>query len=444
MAEYSELDSIIGKMKRAAIDCWMADQSFYPAWGADHTYAKWGWAPYQYHRPDENGEGGGESVGYGDGVTCAAQFDGIRSTIDGIVEKWKGLPDGSLCDGPKGQANATAAILGSSAATPSVQGTGAISSATGTINMLTNGGNIQGAFREPYTLKYITAFSTVQNGLSAASAILEANYAAEEAMWPAAQSDVATICDNARSQWASTAGDAASASATFQLTVAAAVVGAVGAVLTAGTGTALTVAAIGTVTTGLSTALAKVAENAAVNVDGSSYEEILGSLQTALDKLDTAITEQELALSSGMLEAKSTMRSAQQDYNLDAVSLGDFPLSGSDGSMKLDRTDTNLVNQHMKIIEDDLNQAVVAFGSHPSDSPTRRPYGVGPSPVGTDYAAGLLHDTTRQFLQLTAAEYAKGRAIFNAVVDEYFNTDAAARQTVQQLLADEALTTGVN
>jgi len=45
VAGYAELDEIIGKMKRAAIDCWMADQGFDPVWGNEGTYAKWGWAP---------------------------------------------------------------------------------------------------------------------------------------------------------------------------------------------------------------------------------------------------------------------------------------------------------------------------------------------------------------------------------------------------------------
>ncbi|WP_152649914.1 hypothetical protein [Demequina globuliformis] len=99
-------------MKRAAIDCWMADQGFYPAWGNDGSYCKWHWAPYQYFRPAVDGSGGRESAGYGDVITCAAEFDRIRARIDGIASTWLDLPDGSLCDAPQQDANATAAILG--------------------------------------------------------------------------------------------------------------------------------------------------------------------------------------------------------------------------------------------------------------------------------------------------------------------------------------------
>ncbi|WP_308491957.1 hypothetical protein [Microbacterium terrisoli] len=59
MAGYDDISTTIGHMKRAAIDCWMADQSFYPNWGNDKIYSKWGWMLNFYHRPDENGNGGG-------------------------------------------------------------------------------------------------------------------------------------------------------------------------------------------------------------------------------------------------------------------------------------------------------------------------------------------------------------------------------------------------
>ncbi len=45
MADYGDLTTIIGQMNRAAIDCWMADQDFFPTWGYEETYTKWHFAP---------------------------------------------------------------------------------------------------------------------------------------------------------------------------------------------------------------------------------------------------------------------------------------------------------------------------------------------------------------------------------------------------------------
>lgn len=39
---YANLDDAVGKMQRAAIDCHMADQQFYPNWSNEMIYAKWG------------------------------------------------------------------------------------------------------------------------------------------------------------------------------------------------------------------------------------------------------------------------------------------------------------------------------------------------------------------------------------------------------------------
>lgn len=441
MAEYSELSSIIGKMKRAAIDCWMADQEFYPVSGNEGTYCKWGWAPYQYFRPDENGNGGGKSVGYGDGVTCEAAFDDIRAAVDSVVADWKSLPDGSKCSGPQRQVTTAGAQLGTDAIGSSVQNGGQIATSNDTINqvVLTT---MEGSFRVPFLMKYYTKFSSIQSGLGQACVILQANYAAESAIWPAARTDAATILDTARAAWEKCAADKSAANTTYNLSVAAAVATAVAAIITAPVGgVGVAVGGLASVSAGISVSLAGAQHDVAVSMPGSSYAEILNELKTALTKLSTKIAEQEKILISAMTEAENTMRLDLGGYNLDAVSLGDYRVH--EATMRLSQDNAAIVSGNMTRVEESLTRAVTGIGSAPEANPTPRPSGIGASASGTHHSAQGLHALTARCLSLTAAEYANGHKLFDATVADFFTTDAAAKDSVNTLLASEALTTNL-
>lgn len=438
MADYDNLATIVGQMKRAAIDCWMADQGFYPTWGYEETYCKWHFAPYQYFRPAEDGSGGGESVGYGDQVTCAAGFDNIRAAIDAIVSKWIGLPDGSHCETPQHNANATAAMLGTGGASPSVQDGGEIGTSNNTVQEVVIN-NMHGAFRYPFLDKYYTQFACVNSGLGQASVILEANYAAQSAMWPAARTDVAMICDNAKAAWAAQAGLASSSNTAFTLTVVGAVAAAVASVVTAGTGTVAAVTALSGIALAANTAMAAVAEDASVS--GNSYADILASLDSALSNLNHALAKQEEALNKMMDAACTAMHNDLADYDLDAFSLGYYP--ATDGTMAMDTTDAAIVSRNMERIETSLAAAKARLGGAPASNPTPRNYGVGCSSTGTHTSATELYALTARCLELTTAEYGRGLDLFRATVTDFFRSDAESQQAINRLLADEALTADV-
>lgn len=441
MADYEDLSVIVGKMKRAAIDCWMADQDFYPVKGNEGTYCKWGWAPYQYWRPAEDGTGGGGSVGYGEGVTCEAQFDEIRAVIDGIVNKWFGLPDGSLCAGPEAQYNGAAMALGGTSISPTVDASGEVSAANAKISDVVTL-NMSGHFRRPFIAKYATQFGTVQTGLSNASIILRANYAGEAAMWPAARTDVANICDSARKAWNTQAEVASEANTAFQLSVISAVLGAVVTVLTAGEAPVVIgwTAGLSAAAFAVDTALKLEEKDAAVS--GSSYLEILDSLRSTLDDLRSSLYDQEAALVSLMTESESIIRGDLGDYDLDAFTLKDYP--AEDATIKLDIDDVGIVTDHMQIVQDGLASAITSFGSAPASSPTPRGSLVGYSTTGTHWAAVGLHALVARCLSLTSAEYDRGRGLFEATAADFFGTDSDASKSLAELLDEEAATAELN
>jgi hypothetical protein len=369
--------------------------------------------------------------------SCEAQFNEIRDAIDARVNPWLELPDGSECTDPQKSVSTAASIFGASGTGASVQNNGEIVTANGKVSdvLITK---IEGKFKPPFLDKYNSQFSNISYGLGAACAILEMNYSAEHKMWPAARDDVANIMQQACDAWATQAGTAAAASGTATLTVIAAVAGAIATVATAGSAAPAVAALVGlsTVATG---AMAKIAADAAVS--GNSYLSIMESLDTALGKLNTALVDQENALNQMMLDAISTITEKPAEFDLDKFQLGDY--AGSDGSITMQEEDAQIVSNNMSRISTALGSASTSLGSAPASNPTRRHYGVGRSNEGTHAAASELYALTAQCLTLTDAEYARGQKLFEATVADYFHTDAEAKKTVNDLIAEEAKTTSL-
>jgi hypothetical protein len=440
MAEYSELPVIVGEMKRAAIDCWMTESSHYPYWADDKLYCLWGWvAVGTITRPAADGTGGGHWVDVTAGIdTYLTYFDDIRAAIDSRVGKWSGLPDGSGCEHPRSLTNSTAAILGASG-TGSAQANGEISTANSTVKSEVLH-EMEGEFRAPLVLKYVDRLSVVVSGLASACMILEMAYTVEGRMWPAAQKDVANICDAARNAFREAADGRAAANATLTLSIAGAIVGAISAVVTAGTSLAA-VAVLSAATAVITSASAAITADQAVNVEGNRYADILDSLGKALGHLNDALFKQEDALRTAMTNASSTMYDDLAHFDLDKFALGSYP--SRDAGMKIGSADARLVTTSMATIETELNEATTAISAAPNTSPTPRDSSVGIGAEGPHPASVELYSLTARCIALTAQEYARGHALFDATVTLCNDTDAESKARLNRLLATEVLSVDV-
>ena len=441
---YDELASFKGKMYRAAIDCWMADQSFTPPWGAEHTYAKWGFAPFQYHRPDENGVGGGASVGYGDGVNCEAQFDQIRAAIDAIVDPWLSLPDSAGSAPHAASAEDASAFTGNSGAnSPGLEGPRNQVERVATLQL-------KGQFVAPFVDKYCSQLMTVAHGIGDGCLIVSASHAAEVALWPAAREDVTTICLQAQAAWEAVAAKRAAANAEVTFAVIGAVASGVAAVLTAvltaGTSLAATTVssavaiahaakgALGVIGGAASVAIAGMKYSAAVT--GDSYSGILTSLSESFQRLTKTINEQDGHLRTMLSEMDSEVFADRASYDLDYFELGDYPTT--DGTIVMDSTSADLVKNAMTRVHGELSSAQSKLGAAPTSNPSTRPMGIGVSTSGTFGEAAALHGRLHGCITRTTNEYDRGRQLFDATVADYFQTDANASTTVQNLQNAEA------
>lgn len=123
---YDDLDGAIGRLKKAAIDAWMADDGFYKDKLGTNCYYKWGFAPNGYELPSDSGEGGGkvDGLSWNDDIS----YDGIRSRVDNAVDMRRNLPTGTGAHAYKTSTSRAAVSLGASVADD-----GAIFTSTNTV-----------------------------------------------------------------------------------------------------------------------------------------------------------------------------------------------------------------------------------------------------------------------------------------------------------------------
>ncbi|MFG6475958.1 hypothetical protein ACFXP7_06170 [Microbacterium sp. P06] len=426
---YDDLDDAIGKLKKAAIDAWMADDAFYKDKLGENKYYKWGFAPNGYEMPNDAGEGGGKVDGmpWDDDIS----FDGIRSRVDNAVEIWRDLPTGTAAGVYKTSTSSAAASLGASGTGASVADDGAILTSTNTMgDLLTQ--QLVASFIGPMLDKYYTQFKGISQSLGAAAAILQMNYTMQSSMWQGVRDDVATIIENAESACAEYAESKGTADFQVTLGVVATVAAAVATVATAGAAAPL-VGAMVTLSAAASTAVAAISADASIT--GGSYDELMSSFEEALDTLRSAVSDQESEVRTMLSGAVSAVAADPGGFDLNRYKIHPQDEAFSDEIVMV-RQHTDTVSSNMQRVIEGLDAAKTALGSPPDSDPTPHLQ----ISSGTHSSALSLFDYTADALKSTLEEYSRGKDLFDAEVENYFNTDEESRQTVEDLAASEALT----
>lgn len=426
---YDDLDSSIGALKKAAIDAFMADDGFYEDKFGTNYYYKWGWAPNGYEMPNASGEGGGKVDGmpWNDDIS----YDGVRSRVDDVVDKWRALPTGADAGVYKTSTSSAAASLGASGSGASVADDGAILTSTNTMgDLLTQ--ELVASFIGPMLDKYYTQFKGVSQSLGAAAAILQMNYTMQSTMWEGVRDDVATIVENAKSACAEYAESKGSADFQITLGVVATVAAAVATVATAGAAAPL-VGAMVTLSSAASTAVAAISADASIT--GGSYDEIMSSFEEALETLRTAVSDQESEVRTMLSGAVNAIIADPGGFDLNRYQIEPQDQNFSDEIVMV-RQHTNTVSSNMQRVIEGLDAAKTALGSPPYSDPT--PHAEISS--GTHSNALNLFDYTADAINSTLQEYSRGKDLFDAEVENYFNADEENQRLVEQLAASEALT----
>jgi hypothetical protein len=417
MADYSEIGTIIGQMKRAAIDSFMGGQGWIPNYAADDLYSLWGVFDTSYSRPAaDTGEGGGIATAYADDMV--ETFDNIRARIDSATRKWTDLPAGDGVAGTLENLNVAAGLLGASAGGAARIVDFEIDSSLSTVEYMCTS-NMRGSFLDPFLDKYTAQSSIVVCSTGAAIAILQTAFSAEKDLWPVVRQDAVDICQSVSTAFAVNAKQSSDAVGKVVLRVVTLIAGAVTLIATAGTASPAVL-------------LAGYAVLAADSVKGfgedlpvptDSYESIISALESSLENLNEVITLQEEAIDVMMTKTLSYIDESMESFNLDAYRLKPF---SPDDTMALASDQASVVLSNMDRIVADLASTTTALGSDPSDGFLRRHGAIGMGAAGPFDRLVELHDVLFTCVKATRDEYQNGRDLFDLAVKDYASAEAEA------------------
>lgn len=333
MATYEELDTLVGALKRAAIDSYMCSgSSSGSTWQRSEDY-------YYLHyydeyaggekvtRPAADGSGGGAWTKSGsetgsNETKYLPNFDAVRSAIDAELAKgWLDIPDPAAVSGLVEAMRLTNGhlALGTVSSDGKVTGPGDIA---GNLNLiLQNSTGMSGGMITAFKADFLAQLGKAVGGQHAITVILGGALAAQEAMWRHGRQTVADIVVGCTAAFNASCGSSGNEWNVILKVAGYAVAGAT-IFATGGAATGLAVAALGL--TILKDSLpAEATQPKASAPEGDNYEAILSAYRKGLSDLDAAITTEENTLNQNFAVNLQQIRAQKGSYDLDRPSMID-------------------------------------------------------------------------------------------------------------------------
>lgn len=305
---YEEFDVLVGRLKRAAIDAYMDDQSYDVF---DTCYIRS--VPYggfEVSRPGPDGSGGGHgSVSWsGQGqqgsapIDVTAEFNQVRSEIDGLVKDWSFLPTpANLGDLESKYVALNTRLAGTAQFSEAYQVSGVGIIATNLDQVRANAGSFTGRSAEHFKSDFLWRIGAVGGGIWAMSVLGTAMVHLTRVLWETARQDVANVLDQARIAMEASASGASDRK--LDLEVAGVLVKVANAFVP-GIGGAV----LGVVGIVIDLANEATPEPVEVQLGGGSYDEVRNNLAAALKVINEQITLQEQLIESTLLKNLDTIQ----------------------------------------------------------------------------------------------------------------------------------------
>lgn len=310
---YDNLPTMIGELKRAAIDAYMKSQGW--SIESDKYNMSSTNASFDVTRPGSDGQGGGDwdwngffDIGdEGQDAKWRGAYDAIRSDIDATMERWLDLPDGSVLDDDVEQLRQANRLLSFAAS----GGTGGGKIGGYLTGIEENLSAMSGATISAFKAEFLLQLEKAIGGHHGITVILGGAMTASREIWNEARKTVADIVGETRDALHAYAHDSGP-NWEVVLKVTGYAVEGVGLFATGGVSTALKGAALG---------LKVVTEvNSKKNQQASKpsldYEGLIKGLGTSLDELADAIKVEEDALRDNLVLNASNVRADKSSYDL--------------------------------------------------------------------------------------------------------------------------------
>lgn len=330
MATFEELDSLIGPLKRAAIDAYMRSDGWGPwKWQIRDDYYEYihpsagtfGPTTEEVTRPDADGNGGGDwrmriplaPDPDQEPGKYAPDFDTVRGRIDDALERWKDLPDPQVIgDEEESMRQANRALAFEAvAANGGVTGGGEIG---GNINLiLENSDAMAGGMITAFKSDFLAQMSKAIAGHHALTIVLGGVLAAEGKIWEGARQTVADIVVDSTEAF-NAAAEQGDLSWDVVLKVAGFAVAGAAIFATGGAATGLAVAGLGIKI--LDAAIPADGSGSDTEAPGGDYDSAMSAFEGTLDDLDTAIETEEKILDDNLSATLQQVGSDHSSYDL--------------------------------------------------------------------------------------------------------------------------------
>jgi hypothetical protein len=323
-ANYANLSTLKGELKRAAIDAYMKSEGWFVPrddfYGYEEDTLEGSGAGVS--KPGKNGEGGGDwtgnkiaelFVGGSRDREYRQAFDDVRSRIDGYLKPWEDLPGPETFESyveDMRKANGRLAVSTSSDGGV-VTGAGHIGAQLTIIEE--NSTAMSGGTISAFKSKFLLELGKAIGGHHGLTVILGQALTGEQNLMRKAREDVAQAVANATKALDAYAHDEGGGELSFTFKVAGAVVAGAIAFATGGATVLLSGAAAGLT---LLTTVAEKGESDAKEPKDKDYEGLMNGFKDVLDTLDRSITKEEGNIRDNLKKNLTTLRADEPSYNL--------------------------------------------------------------------------------------------------------------------------------
>ena len=434
---YDNLDTLIGELKRSAIDAYMHDHE-YTVSGSSYKEV----APNRsvgesvVERPQEDGSGGGKEVIYfTDGPPSKSEgysdtFDEIRHKIDSRLKKWKNLPNPREIEIESSKCLEVTKVLASTATTQN----GLIVPAGMVIpaNLELIGHKLRsmkGETADAIQAKFLTALSAAVGNLNRVSIHLGGALVAEGKVFSAAREAVAKAVHEAKKACDSVA-RGGSSKLEIVIKIAklvadgiAAFTGPLGATYKATTiGAGVSSVALGGIDA------SEVKSSGEVKSNVKSYDEALTVFGDVLDKINDDIRNGESALSVNIVDNIGIITG-----NRSAFDLSIEPIRSKEKLLIVVPEDAMAIaKSHLPPIAEELSKTARSALGFSMTTAVMRDEGVGIGSKGPGEMFASMRTLLYELLRELAWDVENGAANLRSAIELIENEDANSKAALEQ------------
>lgn len=437
---YDDLETLIGNVKQAAIDAWMQSHSggFWELNEAEGCYEiRTSSTSTKVTRPGSDGQGGGDwtgnfiselFVGGSRDREFQEGFESVRADIEGVVAKWRNLPNPSDFEDIVSECRSVADDLAPAAANSNggVNGGGMIYADVK--NMEDACEPLTGATMSAFKSKFGSQVRIALGGHYQIALVRGANIAAQQGLWGAAREDVVQALTSAKESFS-----AAGKQSTYSWGQIVKVFGFAGKGLGLLASTPQGKATVGGVNLALEILSSAAGDTKEVPAeDVGDYDAVLSKFKTVMDEIASTIRAEEQALLDNFSKNTTTITDSKEHYDLSLT-----PTVDPDQNLRLNTDAIEDVTQtYMPSIQSQLDTIGSANNSCKIAGMTSRSAEVGLDANGleseTDTFTHLLYELNKDL----AWEIGVGAQQLDLAVADIMGTDADSERKLKELEAN--------